>query len=901
MKWGKTDGSKTITPPNRWLIRLVGMLLFTACWFDVPLMFAQEASQEATSGSTNSIYGDIPPAEQIELTLLRDLWSSQLFRLAEGLCQQHLETTAPNSDAAVNWLRWLMQTKTRRAIEEGQSDGVLATIDRMVAEFEAVDGSARRIEWVRSEQIACQRLVAAQSMARYAAAAADADARSTALEIIRQSLASSEELERRLLVSLPNWTQSPNGTRTTPPSKDAQNLVLENALLQADLLFLRAEAYAIGSPDRLAVAASVIQKLQEAAKRLSKDWPGFGSFELAYAKAQVLQQRADLAIPRLMKIADRPGIDPKLRQNVMATLLAAYRQSDQLEDAQRLLDTIGPDASTPDIELERLGLILDDLADDTSLRQQQLRMALAQRKSIAENFGVYWAQRADALLVRATGRTVSPTGDTTDTRPVGNSETPPSMINVELLQTQAKQLIASDKLGAAAEVLARAEQLASEASLVELAFQLALQQSAVLRKADRHNESIDLLITASRKYSSASKAATSHFAAAWLLSQAIVKASQSAAPTDSTAGGKTQQIEKLVKKYRDVLAQQASRWPADANSRTALLWLDQSLAAESEVGQAAQAWSDAAASIEPTDETAAKEYRLMSLARQAFDRASSRCRQLGGPVPIIDESKLDLPTAQLLGDYRWSIFDGLARRPANAATPRSPRPSELPANTSLDLTWQRIANAVADPSLKQLATVQEIFAEPRPKAPSFRSRLLDILSWPVYVILSERISNEINLKNIDSRELVSVTLLDRIEAANEPIDPNWLLLCRARLGGTLTSNERAALEQQLRAQVKLEPRNVLARWSLASLLGHSKNPADHQSARLEFRRIAAGNKPATEAWLAAKFRAAEMSVRLGEVDAALGDCELILAAYPDLPANWSRRFTSLKNQIEEEK
>jgi len=203
-----------------------------------------------------------------------------------------------------------------------------------------------------------------------------------------------------------------------------------------------------------------------------------------------------------------------------------------------------------------------------------IRFWLAQLDNRQE-FGGYWKQRAEAVLVSRSGASV------------GGGMVKEVRTSLELLRTEASQLISAERIDEAIDRLRQAVEIAEENKLSEEAFDFGLKIAAVLNKQGDKQNAAEQFAACALAHPDQAKSSASHLMAVWLDSERLKR--------------KTDIDNVDLEKLHARLYAQLKQWPEDENASTARIWLDHSLLASGMLSEAAQIWVDSVATADDKD------------------------------------------------------------------------------------------------------------------------------------------------------------------------------------------------------------------------------------------------------------------------------------------------------------
>lgn len=358
---------------------------------------------------------------------------AEMFRhdLASSAAR-YVEANLARSDLSASqralWTMRLLECRAQVALR-GSEATLWEQCTKLYEEFNAAQSANPRLPWITWQYARCLLLRSQANLARYVAAPANEQPRQEALELVRDIVRLTDSLEDDIKRRQPLAARQGASGGAEAPAEQLDQLRVESGLLRCESLLVRAKLYPKGSKDRVAATTEVEKQASEILKTTSKNWASRSPLLIAQATAMLeLGQRTN-GLQILAKILLDNGKGSRLSQKAAIVAIDELTKSDEPSRASQLISYI--DASTVEYRLANLQVSLADarrLAE--SQRQDELGRLVGVANEIGKEFGSYWRNRAEALLL-GEGRTV------------GESEASPG--NLDVMLAEIRQLLAASK------------------------------------------------------------------------------------------------------------------------------------------------------------------------------------------------------------------------------------------------------------------------------------------------------------------------------------------------------------------------------------------------------------------------------------------------------------------------
>lgn len=853
-------------------------------------------AQEASDVFSQASFGPSATAEHPDIVFVESLLNEGFFDLSIESCRSRQQVAnGKDSDAAARWTYLLMQSIVSKnasdaaILEKPEAmESVLAEVRELAESF---DDKPRAL-WLKYRYQWCRWFLLRRTLAAYLAVPARQALRDRSLESLRNGFDEIELLQ--LQIQKAPGRSEKNPSKGLPTSSQWISLTNDTHLLQADLFLLQALFYPSKSTQRIATATQMLASLDKAALQISESWVGRPNVELARCNALILLDRPAEALSELAKLqkrlqqptdANRKPSD-RWKQRIATLSAEANRNIGNLSESNRWLESVGGWTQAPEIAIEYFANLIEASPGKTTT-ETQLAQAIQIKSEIGKRFGTYWQQRADAILLSnplSGADTVSRTGEP--------SESPTSRmpsVKLELLMSEAKQLLAAKQWQKAIEKLNQAESLAANTKDEKAALDLAINAAVIFSSNKQTEKAQSEFHRAALAYRNAPKAPDAALMSVWNFEWS---------ENDALGKGSTDSI------YRGRLLDVILTWPNTPQAEKAVVKLDQYLLETEQFSVLLDMWStridsfsmealnqDVAAQCFGTFDNALARYAFVQLLTQEawFDRSiysDAEYNQM--------QSSLSALRTQLIAKSakEWSRTTELVlseftvahRWPSADFWPVDGHANDL--RLPISLAWMGGTNGVGfeTPILFRdpCAEVALIWARAEFV---YQQSLRKGIAGPIDPSLVEQLQLSIDgMKSILNRENGVVQ-----QGIGERPFGQWkrsLQLYEAAIQGW--SGEEPRSVSTLKSAIQADPTNPWWLYRSARLI--QTLSGQREQAIQQFRSLANGFAAGSDIWLEARSRTVQTLRQIGNDKAAQELVELVFATYPSLSSEWKQRF-----------
>jgi hypothetical protein len=862
------------------------------------LAFSWLFVNHCSSTSGNGGIGQSPSLESPDLGFIDAVNSLGLNELAIETCKTRQKMCGSSeSDAWAQWTMVLMHSLATRISDDPR---IVDDPDRIATDLKEVEAwvldssQSPRHAWISLKLERCHWLIERRALAACLAVPARQKLREWALADLRKTLDKVEKLQVRIQTSPERNAKSAN--RSGPTTNQWINLTNDAILLQADLLLLRAQFYPIQSTERIAAATELLTSIEKAQKQIDLSWSGRPSVELVRCRALLLLDRPQEALTELMKLnelIERPAdpkrpSDPRWRERIAIVASETNRQLGKLTDANRWIEQAGGWTASPELAIEYFANLVASSKGASS--QQELEKAIGVKSEIGKQFGSYWQQRADAILV-SNSSFAPPTKHNPATTPLSSS------LRVELLKSEAKQLLAAQQIPQAIDKLRQAEQSASNSKDENMAIDMAIRIAAIYAGNQEFEVAQSEFHRAAMTYRNATRAPDA--------------AIMSVSLTDPNARSDGKSISQRNESLRQRLSDIVVGWPDTVQAFKALASLDQLLIKNEQWTELGELWS------KRLDGSNSGTHSRSEADRKAcMDKATSRffliCMMIQDEWLLRTYSQEEYSSLKLalrgLQDQILRSCDGhpwrtgveaictlLHRSSAWTDNDLWPLPnvseSKSMPSVFLDLTF-------SNESLLEQSTTQDSPTDPISALAVAWARS-ELIFQQILRSKEKRLANDPKLVSALSSSLAVMgrTLAACDERSPQIMSTKQSLLARNYLrlyGASIRcwNNDVSSGYEELFAAQKSNPKDP---WWLYRSARIFATLADKREQSIkQFRLLASGFPAGSEVWLEARARTVQTYRMMNNESMANELAELVLATYPNLPAVWKNRFAVAK-------
>ena len=820
------------------------------------------------------------------------------YRMAEGT----------QLEAAAQWSMLEMQSVAARVAADPTIIDDPGSAEKLLIPNQAiVDRSpdSPRSFWLKQQQQWCRWLVLRRMQAAYIAVPARKPIREWSLASIRQCLAELETLRSQIQKAPARGIKSINNS--DPTSEQWSSLINDTYLLQTDLLLLRALYYPAKSTDRIATATEMLTAIDNAELRISADWPGRPNVELARCAALIHLVRSAEALSKIKSLNQRlsapvvgsPRQGNRWRMRIASLAAEACRNLGDIKESNQWLESVGGWTVAPEIAIEHFANLVTSPAGQL-ISELDLANALKTKNEIGQRFGSYWQQRADAILVA--NNMLASADNTKSVSPAT------SMLKVELLRAEAKQLLAAKRWNEAVEKLSQAELSAASASNDLVALDIAIQSAAVLHKNGQKEAAEDEFHRAAIAYSKQPKAPDVAIMSILSFDMAVRfdSIAKALSPKDEEAELK-QQI------YQGRLMDIVNTWPNTTQANQAVSRLDQLFLATDQLPELIALWAkrldQASANPPPVDpnprtwsdfDQAISRYALVCTATQDawYDHSIYLTDAMKNIRPNLDALRTKILDRASSNDrvIVQSILTSIAEtsRWPNPGVDSNPISKSVVPSSGAVAFLAYFVNALPPNQLEALMS-------------NLDAAMVDAasdlaLKWSITELLFQRTIQAGTSKSIDQTDLANLRICVEQLGVLERQDGNRkfasigkfqsmqlvrsLRLYRAAIQ-CWTGDEPAGVKD-FQAAIAAEPKTPW--WSYRTARLFQTLAGQREQAIKLFRQLANGFPAGSEPWLESRARTVQTMRQLGDSKGEKDVTDLVFATYPAAVKEWQPRF-----------
>ena len=764
---------------------------------------------------------------------------------------------------------------------------------------------SNRVLWLRHQQQWCRWLVLRRLQAAYIAVPARTTIREWSLTIIRECLQELETLQSKIQ-NAPARNGKTNG-KFAPTPEQWSSLINETYLLQTDFLLLRVLYYPPKSTERIAAATEMVNAIEKAELRMSNDWPGMPNIELARCAALIHLERPTDALTKVTALNQKLTAPAEGKQRLgnrwqlrIASVAAeACRNLGDLKESNRWLESVGGWTIAPEIAIEHFANVVSTPAGMTT-SESQMANALKIKNEIGLRFGSYWQQRADAILLanhsfESSGPSTVPTS-------------PSSILKVELLRAEAKQLLAAKRWNEAIEKLKQAESSAASAGNETTALDIAIEASAVLFKTGQTDTAEGEFHRAAIAYRNQPKAPDAATMSVWSFDKTVrFDPNATLTPVEEAAELK-QQI------YRGRLMDIVNTWPSTKQANLAVSKLERLFLATDQLPELLALWSkrlDQSATVSgqsPTSnpwtdfDTALCRFVLVATASQDawFDHSlytSDAAKKIHLSLQELKSKLIDRsnPDERVVVRYLIETILEPSRWPNQNANAGNSFEAQNANSNRLSILF--LTQTIAATTESEIDQSSEKLNAAKVDDPSKLA-----LQWKGTELLFQRILTSSNGKQIDQTSLANFRSSVKQLNSSERQTTNVLHAVLGPLQSTqfsrslqlyeaanqCWSGREAAGVQAIQTAIAAEPKSPWWNYRTARLFQTMKS--QNEQAIRQFRQLANGYPAGSEPWLESRARTVQTMSQMGNFADATKVSELVFATYPAASKEWRARF-----------
>ena len=898
--------------PRNWQIpNLFWWMLWLTGWQGI--LISQGASP--TDSTNIQAFGPLASSDSPDEDLIQSLIQRGFPEMATDICQTRkllaLNSQA-SSDSIARWNMLLIQSLAAQAVSNESVFDRPGLIDEALVRANSIatenQDSSRHL-WIEYKFQWSRFFVLQRTLAAYLAVPTREGLREWSLQTIRACLDDLDLLQVQAKNSpLRNGLSGAKDTITPLQWTSLENDII---LLRTDLFLLQGSFYPLKSQERIGAATEILDLLEKAASQVSRSWVGYPRLELARCNALFMLGRSQESMDELQKLwsrlsdasAAKSAAVGRWQLGVGALAAQVNREIGNLRESDRWIEQVGGPFQSPELALEHFAnrLVISSSGPngtkaEIAAQEAQLQLAFQVKAEIGKRFGSYWQQRADALLV-SNKSIIEPTNATSGdpTQPLATTASP--NLRVELLKTEARQLLTGGQWQKAIEKLNQAEMSAGNSGSQTEALEIAMKSAAILLNQGQSDVARSEFFRSAIAYQRSAKAPDAAMMSVWKMESDMPADASSMSEADRLAAR-----QQRVAIYRGRLAEIAATWPESIQANKAVQKLEQSFLLEDKLVSLLDLWSNR---LKQLPETLVME-KVGQTSWSTYDRAFASY----GLIAIATQSAW--PDRSRYSDQeRVEVREALAilRERILERTPSNAKPLALTWLDSINscMEWPRrstigIPNPVGlqdlPPSLGYLEWGEP--SETSRQTETWESGLPIALSW-----IRAEVNFQTQIRKSEEPQVLSnlvkeVDRLQKLQTQNRQSIGQAIGVRQAEqlvrslesysIAIDLWSGEersKKATEELLKVR-KSNPKD--AWWFYRSARMLQSTPNQREQAIQLYRSLANGLTAGSDPWLEMRARTAETMRQMGDMKSAQELANLVLATYPSLNDEWKRRF-----------
>ncbi|MDZ4851600.1 MAG: hypothetical protein SGI77_20110 [Pirellulaceae bacterium] len=851
-----------------------------------------------------SLIGIVVPNSEVEDAVLEALYRTGLYESAIARCRASIASAKPDSIDFAKANAWLIATLAER--DSLNAPTIQTAIEAAEIAYNSIISDPKNQKYRLWNQFAFESVryrLAKRSVGAYLSAPTNTLRRDNALETIRGIVDQLEQL-RPLVQAQIGLALRQSDRESAKFAGELATLRNRLLLLEIDSYLLRSECYPIRSNECIEAGALSLAAIEKMKEQVDPSWNGKSFLDLASFQSLVAINRFSDAIRGLEKwIPTIGGLE--VRNRALALAAKASLLLDDYQNARRFLGMGSTDSTkaSPDLALANLELqiaLWKNRVDSSSPEsvspnenQQHIESILRSRDEIAQRFGDYWRQRAEALVVSSSNAKTE----------AAHSASIPG--NLDLLKVAIRQSLAAGHIGEAIEQLEQAEAASLAVNDLQQAFSFAKTILGLIRKelgSDQPSASfarfaIDRIAKTALKYSDQDGAVQIH----------QIAVEEQAKLASAAFGGANAANESG--RYRQILHEHVDVWSDDATSDANRQRLQALYLGTGDLALLVELWRSTINALLLNSETAA--------ASPSEDRQEKRIAAsqylistmlLSSIVNKVNFSQSDeslammhstyVSTYELLsGDYDWWTIDGGIRRSDGRA-----------------LDWGIVKPENADSDIPKLI-LKILVSAKQNSASDIGSELQTFLEWyqedrvgrvGYLAALNVAVSNILRLRSTDHWEQSDrndwAALLGKLHSAMPTTLETELDTLHSSVKSELSeiaslveARALAMKGEAVQAKSRLErlrqsdPRNPLWTLELARVYELSGKEALNDAIQ-RYRQLAAGSQIGTETWYEVRLSSARCLRKMEKIKEADEVLALVQAMVVDMPTKWKQRI-----------
>jgi len=815
----------------------------------------------------------VPPDQHD--TALRTMCDRGLAETAAAYCAAQVTLQGESAAPRARWTMRQMECLCQAALRTpGDATSLWQAVSTIAGDYRREYANDPRLPWLAWQEARSDHLRAQKALALWLASPAAENERQAALQAVRSVLSRLDDIQADIQRRLPLAEPRSTSSATQAPSSELLELTTDCALLRSEDLLVRAQAYPRGSRDRIAAAADVDRTAADMLARSPADWPARDELLVIQATAGLEAGKRTEALRVLQSIfqggpltesdaTDQVSLaslpSPPARTRAGVAIIETLCLDKDLAGAEQALGLLRGISNGPDVDLSSLRVLIARLGTSSaSERPAQLQRVVDEAKAIGQQYGNYWRNRAEALLIgsvvtAATGR-----------------QPPDTPLSQDLITMEVRQLLAGGQTATAVAKLLAASQASADAQQEEQALQWAMQAGALLQRDKQWSTAAEVLAPIARAHPQTKLAATAHALAVWCLAQAIAAEPQN---------------QQLAERYEAALTAQLSQWPMAAESLKSEHYRAEWLAAHRRFGELAEMWLARAA--------------VAADGPQADRALSNWMETVVGQLPLADIAKHQTQLAQALRQGGLDAHQQLARLTYLATAMLVEPLTQQEAVSHLGLLAATAGDALTPYARQLQALVQTLDAAQRGQAASCTAAIaeLDVANLPAAVraawtkslieacdaLLASELSGWFAcFQRLPPPEPAALATSPAVDMMNLKL--GWL---QAK-----TPEEKTAKAEQISQLAKQHPRQAALQIAAAANVAQATDDGFTPAVRT-LKSIAAVASKSSEAYRRARWLEIRWQIARGQQPAARQLAKLTLSSSDIQPAWWKARLETL--------
>ncbi len=340
---------------------------------------------------------------------LAAMWQRGMTEAAIDYAKARVRTSS-DGEQQVRWLSLLMECYAQaalRAATQAEADENWAKAATVEVDFAHASPSDPRLPWLAWQAARCQLLQSQATLAKLLAAPANNAFREGTLASVRAVLASTKELAEDLEKRIPLAAREGFQNQRQAPVQELHRLGIDVLLLECEALLVRMRVYKSGSPDSIAAATEIVTRTAAAATRSGGDAASRDLVAIAQAVAELEFGDREAALSVLERLS-REGTTQAVRIRAATSAIEWLTGHGDAARADQVLRQLAvATGEVPELELARIEIALAQTAA-MSEEQRGLKIAalVQNAQSLGDQFGEYWRNRAEALLIAGGGERI---------------------------------------------------------------------------------------------------------------------------------------------------------------------------------------------------------------------------------------------------------------------------------------------------------------------------------------------------------------------------------------------------------------------------------------------------------------------------------------------------------------